>query len=672
MAVTYEDVQQALQELTEKHERRHWELAALRRYWQGHYWDDSTNRAGVSNVSQLFRDLKANQSDVGPDLKLVHNLLQEICVKYQTFLCPVPMIRTFRDPPFSETKRKQATLKERVLYGTWWMNKMAKRMGEIAWYLPLMGDCFLGVWPDYDKKLVRMIVRTPENAHPVRSLNYDSLDAIIFRSEISERQLRDAYPNYQNVQPQRRFGRSTKPSYGARKVEVLEYSDDREYVKFAGGQEVKRIPHGFGFNLFTQVGFIPVPGEDFNHGAVEQIVSMVEMGNALNSLMFQATLENVFPTMVIKDPAKAPADILRGPGSVIPVNPGGDVTYLTPPAQALGVQMEFVKENANKVLEAASMPRVSLGQSPATSIVTGAAVNELQGAGSGSTVEMVQGTEIGPGLSDWNEKALFIYANEFRDISVPMYAIERKTGFELNGRGDASAFTFKGSEIIGSYRNEIVFSPHMNEHDRLVMNLQALGANLISKAHVREQMGVADNDAMVEEIYGEAVEEGLIGAMIQSFQQDPSEQNVEKTEAQVASFVDVNAPSQPHPLLTLGQSAPGLTPAGPPGPGGHAPGPAAPTSPSAGAPAGGITLQQAQTDFLGVQGVQGKVWLIGEIVQQGGTQGPVEVAITNPADKEVLTKGLPQYQLSFKVVQGEPQEQSVEVTPGTQPQQQAA
>jgi hypothetical protein len=42
------------------------------------------------------------------------------------------------------------------------------------------------------------------------------------------------------------------------------------------------------------MSFIPVPGEDFNHGAVEQIVSMVEMGNALGSLLFQATLENVF------------------------------------------------------------------------------------------------------------------------------------------------------------------------------------------------------------------------------------------------------------------------------------------------------------------------------------------------------------------------------------------
>jgi hypothetical protein len=677
VSVSYEDAQDLLAELKTRHERRHWELAALRRYWQGHYWDDSTNRAGVSTVSQLFRDLKANQADVGPDLKLVHNLLQEICVKYQTFLSPVPMIRTFRDPPFSENRRKQATLKERVLYGTWWMNKMSRRMGEIAWYLPLMGDCFVGVWPDYDQKLVRMIVRSPENAHPVRSMNYDCLDAIMFRSEMTERQVMRAYPNYRPAQQQSRgrfrpFPKAMGAS-AARKVEFIEYSSESEYVAWGGDQELRRIPHNFGFNLFTQMGFIPVPGEDFNHGAVEQIVSMVEMGNAGYSLMFQAMLENVFPTMVITDPAKAPAELLRGPGSTIPLNPGGKVEYLTPPAQALGIQMAFLRENADKVLEQAAMPRVSLGQSPATSIVTGAAVNELQGAGSGSTVEMVQGTEIGPGLSAWNEQALFIYANEFKDDSIPMYAIERATGMELNGRGTAAAFNFKGSEIVGSYRNEVVFSPHMNDHERLVMNLQALGANLVSKAHVREQMGVADNDEMVEQIFTEIVEEGLIGAAVAAFTQAPTEQSAQQAERQITGIVDMTPNAQPHPLLSMGQTPPALpqAPAGPP-PGGAAPGPAAGSAPLAPAgsppppgPQGGpAILDQVKADVQAVQGIQGRVWLVGEIVQQGQTAGPIEMAVNDPADQQVLTQGLPQYQLNIKVITGEPQEASVEVTPG--------
>jgi hypothetical protein len=708
VATSYEDAQQLLTDLKRKHERRQYELSALRRYWQGNYWaDQAGDRSGVANVSQLFRDLKSNQSDVGPDLKIVHNLLQEICVKYQTFLAPVPMIRTFRDPPFSEQRRKQATLKERVLYGTWWMNRVARRMGEIGWYLPLMGDCFIGVWPDYDQKLVRMMVRTPEGAHPVKSAYDGKLDAIIFRRDESAAALARAYPNFQADKV--KTGRSIwsrSSGGGDKRVEIVEFSDDSEYVMWAGGQELKRINHGFGFNLYGQMGFIPVPGGDYNHGAVEQIVSMVEMGNAGYSLMFQAMLENVFPTMVIKDPGKAPVDILRGPGSVIPVGPGGDVTYLTPPVQALGIQMAFLRENADKVLESASMPRVSLGQSPATSIVTGAAVNELQGAGSGSTIEMVQGTEIGPGLSDWNEKALFIYANEFKDDSIPMYAIERSSGMELSGRGNAAAFTFRGSEIVGSYRNEVVFNPHYNDHEKLVMALQALGADIVSKEYVRQQIGISDNDEMVEAIYGEKIEEALLAAIGTAFAAtpEPTPQAAEQAEAKVAAFIDVNAAGTPHPLLTMGQTPPPVPTAGPsplpagpppgppggpaslaggpglvaapplllppgaPAPGGGPPAPGGPPPPVQPGPTATAELGQVQTDLLGVQNIQGRVFLIGEIVQRGQTSGPIEVAVTVRADEQTITAALPQYHFDFKVVPGVPGEPHVEVTPGTTPQ----
>jgi hypothetical protein len=52
-----------------------------------------------------------------------------------------------------------------------------------------------------------------------------------------------------------------------------------------------------------------------------------------------------------------------------------------------------------------SMPDVNFGQAN-QSIVTGKAINELQGAGTGSLVEMVQGVGIGKALVAWNEKAI--------------------------------------------------------------------------------------------------------------------------------------------------------------------------------------------------------------------------------------------------------------------------
>lgn len=258
-----------------------------------------------------------------------------------------------------------------------------------------------------------------------------------------------------------------------------------------------------------------------------------------------------------------------------------------------------------------------------------------------------------------------------------MYAIERASGMELSGRGNAAAFTFKGSEIVGAYRNEIVFNPHMNDHERLVMNLQALNADLVSKAHVREQMGVADNDAMVEEIYGEKIEAALLDAIGQSFLAagEPTPEGAVQAEAKVAAFIDPNANGVPHPLLSAGQAppmlptaTPGSLPGGPPPapPGGPLP-PGPPTPGGPPAPSGPPTLAQVQTDMLGVRGLQGRAFLIGEIVQRGSTDGPVEVAVTERADEQTLTQALPQYHFSFTVVAGEPNEENVEVTTGVTP-----
>lgn len=706
MALTYDDVKELHQQLDKRDHVRHRDLRALRRYWQGNYWNqgegEEGSRAAVSSVQQLFLDLKGSMNDLGPDLKLVHNILQEVCVKYQTFLSPVPMPKTFIDPPYSDTRRKQSTTKERVINGTWWANRMTVRMAEVAWYLPLMGDCFPCIWPDFDRKIPRFIVRSPEIAHPIRSWDGTSLDQIMFRWEANTRDLKRQYPDYVERSPNKagrfrpRVARAN--AGGERKAEVIEFSDTMSYQLWADDQLLKTIDHELGFNLFGQMSFIPVPGEVFNHGAVEQIVNLVEMGNALHSLLFQSVFENVFPMMVIEDPAKAPEQIMRGPGAVVPVNAGGKVYYETPPEAALGVQMAFMRDNADKILEASGMPRVNFGQSPTTSIATGAAINELQGAGSGSTVEMVQGTGIGPELVAWNEKALTMYQTVFKDDDIHLYGTERTQLIDINPR--SFALSFKGSDVVGSTRNEVVFQPHMNDHEKLVMGLQGLGAGIYSKKYVREQLGIADNDAMVEEILAEQLEDGVLQAIVQQFAQQGAPAEAEPAAlAQGITLIEgapVTPPAieGPHPLLAAGApGTPGPAPApagpgGPPGPAGPAIGnfpggpgqvvapplplpqgapppggsaPGAPTghpSPSAGAGTS-VTVQQALAAFQNVQ-INGHAWLVGEIAAKGRTSDVVEIALTDRSDEAPL-KQAATFPVMFHIVTSAPTEQSVEI-----------
>lgn len=700
----YERAYELKNRLAEEYGLRHQAFRRLRDFWFGRYWEEAEQ--GSRTLSSIFRDLTAGRSDIGPDVKLVYNVLQMVCVKYQTYLSPLPMIRGYTDPPHSEQRRAQATKKERYWYGVWQSGQMSRVLNRIAWYQPLMGDVFLGVYPDSDAHIPRPLLRSPEYAYPIPA--YDALgeDAHMFCWTIRESAAIRQFPNYVPKSKRRAFfGLKLSREQPDPEVEILEYSDTEAFQRWVDGQQVTGVNHDFGFNLFQHLKFIDVPNEPWGHGAVEQIAGMNEMTNAVMSLVWEAMIQNVFPRMVLINPSKAPELIETGPGAVIPINEGGNVAWLHPPVQAVQSQMGFLGQAEQSMRLGSGMPGVNFGESPASSIVTGKAVNELQGAGTGSTVEMVQG-QLGLGLSVWNQQALFIQQQMFRDDTVNLYGQECNATLLSPRR---FALTLKGSELIGSGNNDVVFMPHLNEHEKLVMGLQALGGGLVSKAHVREQIGIADGEAMEEDILREQIQDMVLQAITGELQAAPTPEAATQAEAQGISYL--SGGEGPHPLLALGAAqapaTPGSSgvPGGPPsgmtpgggapsgaGPGGMPVGPIAPGAPgqamspamrlpagspppaamasptpaSAASQGGTVSLEQATAAFQAVPGIKGRVFLVGEIVQAGQTSGEIEVAITNPDDRQPLSASLP-YQLVFHIVQNEPVEPHVEVTPGATP-----
>src|SRR6266498_670324 len=151
MAIQYAEVLSLTKELEDEYRKKHEACRNLRRYWHGDYWRLAD--AESHPIISIFRDFTARTSDVGPDIKLVHNLLQSVCLKYQSFFSPLPQIRVYPDPPETDRKRAQASTKERYLYGVWDMANMTRLNSRAAWYLPLMGDVFHGIYPDFDTKL---------------------------------------------------------------------------------------------------------------------------------------------------------------------------------------------------------------------------------------------------------------------------------------------------------------------------------------------------------------------------------------------------------------------------------------------------------------------------------------------------------------------------------------
>src|SRR5207253_8974168 len=122
----------------------------------------------------------------------------------------------------------------------------------------------------------------------------------------------------------------------------------------------------------------------------------------------------------------------------------------------------------------------------------------------GSMVEMVQGVGIGNGIVSWNEKAIEMARRLWRDDTMYLYGAAYQRFTDLVPQ--RFSLTLEGKELVGSPRNDVIFAPALNPHEKLVMNLQALGAGIISKKYVREQHGMPDNEAMVEEIFAETAE----------------------------------------------------------------------------------------------------------------------------------------------------------------------
>lgn len=683
MAKSYEEIVGIKKLLEDDYRDYHESRRQLRHFWHGRYWEKAETES--RGISSIFKDLTARQSDIGPDFKLTYNVLKDVCVKFQTFLAPLPMIRMYVDPPSTPTRRNQATVKERYLYGLWAANNMSKVLADQGWYLPLMGDCFLGIYPDMKSSMCRTLLRSPENAYPIPSFDGSGTDGVIFCWKARESAVKRQFPEYRTRSERGGGGGRAIVSYlpGRRgqtsvsdpEVEIVEYSDSNEFSRWADGQKLHQVDHGFGFDLFEHVKFINVPGETWGHGAVEQAVNLVEMGNVYLSLMMQSAIENVFPVMVIEDPMKAPETLERGAGAVIPVNAGGKVMYLTPPSGNLLAQAEWAQEVERMVKTDTSMPDVNFGVAN-NSIITGKAINELQGAGTGSLVEMVQGTSLGAALVSWNEKALEIGRNMFPDDTIRLFGRETGSIADVNPRH--FAMNIKGSQLVGSTRNEVVFMPYIDMHTKVVIGLQLAGGGLVSRQWQREQVGIPDSEAMDEEIVSEAIQDAVLSLLVQSI----TGENADQVEGQAQDYIE----GTPHPLLGLNPpslpNAPGAasTSGGPPVaslPGGgqlmspalqQPPGSPPPVGapPPTGQPAGQpVTIDQAAQQIQQIQGLQGRVFLIGEIVATGSTADTVEVAVTAPDDRDLIARSV-SFPVKFVVVQGEPKEQYLEVTPGTQ------
>lgn len=669
----------------------HQTFTHLRNFWNGKMWQDDATM--TRSLISVFRDLRHGGAgaDSDPDVRVTLPLVEAIVAKFMALLTAPPQISVIR-PPIGyaglrkdETVRALADQNEKYLYGLWEQNRVGKLFGRQAFYLPLFGSCFVGIHPNFKDKTMKILVRSPEVAYPVWEHGYMNLRAIGFRWRMPQDLAVQNYgPASLSFLDEMGADSKVKEILGlgkkeAKQVDVVEFWDENSKRTMINGRTIEYVEHKLGFCPWMESSFYDVPDEPFGKGVIEGNAGLFQKMNLLDSLELQSVIENVFARIVIINPAVAPEDIDNGPGGVIPVGQGGDVRWVSPPATTTDLSASLGR-SLDMVQRGTHLPGSMYGEGVATSITTGAAQHEST-LPTGNVIDYVQGN-IADTWVRINEMAIDMTGKIFGNRDVVYFGRQyHESG--IFATPQQFAITLKGSDLKGWTRHSLTFSPLLNMHEKVVIGLQLGGGGIVSKRWQRDQIGIVDNDAMAEEILTEMRLDQTTAGLMQGLQAGQFDATYVE-QAFIALEKGGTLPAPPAPALPAGAapgSPPGAVPGGglpplppPPMP---APGPAgtpAPAPPGAGdipTPDANydFTLQGAIGDFQRIKKVKGKVWLVGEVVQKGGTNGPIEVMLTEAADKSTIINGLPdEYhgKLQFHVrPNGDlPSEPHVDVTPG--------
>ena len=681
----------------------HLTMRHLRRFWQGHMWSDEEQM--TRSMVSVFRDLRhGDGSDREPDVKMTLPLIEATVSKFMALLVNPPQISMSRPPIGYAGLRKEETCaeladqNEKFLYGLHARGNVRRHFSRQSWYLPLMGSCFSAVHPDFKDKTVRFVTASPEFAYPVWDAYRENLQAVGFKYEVPvDVAVRQWGPEVRQLAA--RANRSpwsiARRTPSAQTITVIEWYDDQVKQTLVAGHQVQGVDHNLGYCPWEQTRFYDVPDEDFGKGVIEGNVPLFQKLNMLDSLELQAIIENVFARLVIIDPAMAPEDIDNSAGGVIPVGKGGDVKWIAPPSTTTDLSNSMAR-GIDFSQKGTHLPPAIYGEGVASSITTGKAQHEAT-LPTGNIIEYVQGN-IADTLESLNEKAIDMTTTIFANRKVVFFgkqfknqgwagAIEKPEPFRLELQ--------KGSDLKGWSEHELTFQPLLSMHEKVVMNLQLAGAGLVSKRYQRDAIGIADNDAMQEEIFAEQRFEIQVSALVAQAQAGAlTFDQLESAFVALEKGGTPSSPVAPGGVPTAPTPPPGMmTPPGALPPGNQPPDPNAPLAPgtpnptpdianagdmanaglppvAAGQPSvpatGEFSLQGAIGDFSRIKKLKGQVWLLGEIVQRGSTDGPVEVGTELPIDKATINQGLPdEYhgKLKFVKMPDGPNEPAVEVGP---------
>ena len=613
----------------------------------------------------------------------VWNLMYPIVNTSMMQLAQLPSIFVPAPQPADTVASSFADRLEKMYYALFDASDMHKGHAEIAFNLPTFGSSVEMVLPDPDLEIPIIRVRDPRTCYPQPGRRLGEFAFVTFQWTQETDEFLRQYPQAESLIP-RSGGNFDK------KVEVVEWIDDKDYGLIIGGKWMSLVEggsHNLGFVPVVVTSTLSIPGRIFGPSDIDQLVGRNIDLNLLETMTADALKEGMFqPTNIFSD-EEPPYD--RAAGAVNYLKKDDRVER----ADAPHIPNEVFAQREKYVdfmRTHAGWPRVISGEMEG-SMATGKAIARLAGVSTG--MNGLRQANIAADLSKCNE-----YAARMMEKFWP------KKEFTLHSRAPIGPampnrphnFTVSivpERDIQGYYVNVLRYNPFGSDWlSTLTIAQQLVQSEIVSREWVMNYVpGVDDATGMKDAIKAERREKVDFEAELQQrLAQIEMEKQQQLAQQQAQAQAQVQGSQGGTPGSQSGTPAgPGGPPAGPGGQGGPALPPNIATLPQGapmvmgegqplygspdnfplpyqqitpfnaaldamgnpqGAPAmsgpqekvepGSTSLDEVVQLLKGVKKLKGVVYVMGELASRGVTSGMIELGITVAADKGTITNAL--------------------------------
>lgn len=610
--------------------------------------EHSKRVSNFNDLYNLFNGDAIKSSLNASDISYVHNMLALTINDYAMLETSSFEIQL---PPHDNTEegKSDADIIEKFLYSVWERNHQLLRIYDIMFFKNLYGEAPIHVFPHKDYG-IRILVADPRECFPVMEEGTDNIWEMFVLQKRTNNQLRKWNPN--------------KFPNDYTKRDVLFYWNQEMYeVMTIEGELVWSGKHGLGSTNWVLARNPYYPGEIGGFSSIEWTAGLCKYLNQLMSDLATIVHYNSAPIIIGEGTKLSQNEWMSGPNVFNPIAKGGKVyPLIIGEPVMLSNQIQRVMEHHD---EASGLPGIVHGNTE-DSAVSEKAI-KAKSAGAELRVELRRNL-IAPALNKVNE---FILRQTEKLYSQPI-------GF-CSAKSSKSILILDPKKIDGNYITSIQFPIGLLDYaSKVVTILQMVNAKLMSKLHAMDLLQIRSPRDETEQIQLEAMEELKHELALKQAASIPTQIAVPEVTAPSATG---GRPPGPAERMQPGQAEAAdfermdrhspvvdKRPVGRPGeptPRPHEVAREIEGSVFTPQEQGRLVLDEVVRALATIDRIRGRIFVFGELAEQGWTEGQIDLMLTDMIDKQTILNALPMWKGRFNFIrtpkEGKPNGQFVPV-----------